>query len=90
VAIHTDPHLFTPAAPSRSRNVYVHLKATEEEDDDDDEWKKHSGLINSDITSFYTPVWGYISHRLSGRLPFCEHLSYTSASKFIIHCVFRI
>jgi hypothetical protein len=89
-AVQTGQHFLIPATPSKTRNVYVRLKATQEEDDDDDEWKNHSGACNRDIASFYTPAWGYLSHSRSRRLPFCEHLSYTSAAKFIIHCVFRI
>jgi hypothetical protein len=66
----------------------------EEEDDDDDDddvksSKKHSGAGSGGMPSYYQQASGWFSS-ISCRLPFCEHLSYTSAFKFIMHCVIRI
>lgn len=65
---------------------------SDDEDDDDNEaksFKRHSGPGSSYLTSYSsleTESAGYfLSH-----FPSCEHLSYLSSSKFIIHCVFRI
>lgn len=68
-------------------------KEEESDDDDDDDnetrsSKRHTGTGSSYITS-------YSSLETEGALylsnfPSCEHLSYFSSSKFIIHCVFRI
>lgn len=67
-------------------------KEEESDDDDDDDneaksFKRHSGSGSSYISysSVDTENAVYLSH-----FPSCEHLSYLSSSKFIIHCVFRI
>ena len=65
----------------------------EESDDDDDDdneaksFKRHSGSGSSYISysSVDTENAAYLSY-----FPSCEHLSYLSSSRFIIHCVFRI
>jgi hypothetical protein len=64
----------------------------EDDDDDDDEVKsskKHSGSGSGGMPSFYQQASAWV-YSISCRLPFCEHLSYTSAFKFIMHCVIRI
>jgi hypothetical protein len=67
-------------------------KAEESDDDDDDDVKsskKHTGPGSSYITSYSTSETDNTLYFLS-TFPSCEHLSYLSSSKFIIHCVFRI
>jgi hypothetical protein len=65
-------------------------ESDDEDDDDDNEaksFKRHSGSGSNYIS--YSSVDSenavYLSH-----FPCCEHLSYLSSSKFIIHCAFRI
>ncbi|MCS3796443.1 hypothetical protein [Niastella sp. OAS944] len=77
------------------RRVYDESAEKEEESDDDDDdddetrsSKRHTGTGSSYITSYSSPETEgalYLSN-----FPSCEHLSYFSSSKFIIHCVFRI
>ncbi|HUP12960.1 MAG TPA: hypothetical protein VM187_12125 [Niastella sp.] len=65
---------------------------SDDDDDDDDEArssKRHNGSGSSYITSNSTSETANALY-LSGHFPSCEHLSYLSSSKFIIHCVFRI
>jgi hypothetical protein len=69
-------------------------KEEESDDDDDDEnetksSKRHSASGSSYISS-YSPVDAENAVYLLSHFPSCEHLSYLSSSRFIIHCVFRI
>lgn len=70
-------------------------KEEESDDDDDDDdnevksFKRHSGSGSSYISSYSTVETENAVYLLSN-FPSCEHLSYLSSSKFIIHCVFRI
>jgi len=85
---------FFTAAPLRGvKKVADPLKATKEEDDDDDDddyFKKHPGTGCGGIPSFYSIIIGRFSNYHTGRLPVCEHFSYVSTSRFIMHCVIRI
>ena len=64
---------------------------SDDDDDDDDETKsskRHTTPGSSYISSYSSPDTEgalYVSN-----FPSCEHLSYFSSCKFIIHCVFRI
>jgi len=66
-------------------------KNEESDDDDDDETKssKRHSASGSNYISSSSAAGNSALYHLS-HLPFCEHLSYLSSSKFIIHCAFRI
>jgi hypothetical protein len=78
------------------RRLYNESAEKEEESDDDDDddnetksFKRHSGPGSSYISSYSSIETENAAYLLS-HFPSCEHLSYLSSSKFIIHCVFRI
>ena len=81
-----------PASGTRHVNDVFSDSEVEDDDDDDDESKhnkKSSGSYNGGI-NFLMQVSADSYHSLTDPLPFCEHFSYTSGLKFIIHCVIRI
>lgn len=66
------------------------IKATVEEDDDETEsFKKHAKTGNSCISFFDARAPGYTHHN-NNRLPLCDHCSWSSSDKCILHCVIRI
>jgi hypothetical protein len=81
-------------APTNTRNEYDHIKALEigeEDDDDESEFSKKSSKNDNSCISFYNAGEpGSICRYFNNRLPFCEHLSWSSSNKFLIHRVIRI
>lgn len=61
----------------------------EEDDDESDSSKRHTGSGSTYLSS-NSGAENINALYLLSQLPSCEHLSYFSANKFIIHCVFRI
>ncbi len=67
------------------------MKAVEVEDDDESEpYRKLLDSNNYSNTFLYEQAPVYILSSLENRLPFCEHFSYVSNYKFIIHRVIRV
>ena len=62
----------------------------EEEDDEAGSYKKRSLAGHGCISFFDGQAPGNIPLYLNAPLPFCEHFSYSSSDKFILHRVIRI
>ncbi|MFT3827084.1 MAG: hypothetical protein QM731_24375 [Chitinophagaceae bacterium] len=76
---------------SSTKKDYERTKAVEIEDDDDTESFKHySTATHHYLTFFYSQAYAQIFHSFNNRLPFCEHFSYSSTSRFIMNRVIRI
>lgn len=67
-------------------------KEEESDDDDDDDETRSSKRHTAPGSGYITPYSSFETEgaRYLSNFPSCEHLSYFSTSKFIIHCVFRI
>lgn len=52
--------------------------------------KKHFEFCNFCVALVYTLTPGFTALNQFDRLPFCEHFSYSSSFKYLLHCVFRI
>jgi hypothetical protein len=91
-SLQSAPAFFTQGPASGHREINDLLADEEVEDDDDDDEskssKKHPGTGNS--ISLIDQQSAANDRFIKSALPFCEHFSYTSALKFIIHCVIRI
>jgi hypothetical protein len=84
---------FSQAPPSNDTPIIYHrLKATiiEEEDEETESSRDHSASSNNAIPFFYVQLPGSVCHNGKNRLPFCEHFSWSSATKFIFHRVIRV
>lgn len=81
-----------PPASNGPRIYYSRIKATivEEEEDEETESSRNHSNTSYYTGFFYAQSMGAIDHQLNGRLPFCEHFSYSSSSKFILHRVIRV
>jgi hypothetical protein len=96
---------FTQTASYKKHHTRVSVKAAHpvkkkeseskgEEMEDEEELtsssKKHFEFSNFCVAFFYTFTPGFTSLIQFDRLPFCEHFSYSSSFKYLLHCVFRI
>ncbi len=75
--------------PSNAGKISNRIKATEvEEEEEALSFKRHSETVNFCITFFDMEVSA--GNKEQPQLPFCEHFSYASSDKFIVHRVIRI
>ena len=85
-----DPSFESIASPN-AKKKYERIKAVEiEEDDESEPFRKPLESNNYSTTFLYEQAPIYILSSLENRLPFCEHFSYVSNYKFIIHRVIRV
>lgn len=67
------------------------IKAVEIDEDDETECTRQFESGAPDIADFYTAITpAHPHHPQQNSLPFCEHFSYASAEKYILHLVIRI
>jgi hypothetical protein len=67
------------------------IKAVEIDEDDETECTRHFTSCTPDFAAIYTSIDPSFPHHFQqNNLPFCEHLSYASEEKYILHLVIRI
>ncbi|MEX6686298.1 hypothetical protein QTN47_02265 [Danxiaibacter flavus] len=85
-----DTYIDGIASPN-AKKMYERIKAIEIEDDDESEPLRK--LLDNNYysnTFLLAHIQSHILSSLENPLPFCEHFSYVSSYKFIIHRVIRI
>jgi len=75
---------------SSSHKIGHSIKATENEDDDESSSSRKYARTTCYSITFFRQTPGSVYHDPENRLPFCEHFSYSSSDKFIVHRVIRI
>lgn len=81
---------FKQAHPVKKKESENKNEELEDEEDLTSSSKKYLELSHFAVALFYTFTPGFTSLNQHNRLPVCEHLSYSSSFKYLLHCVFRI
>lgn len=85
------PPAFKKADSPTTGKEQERIKAVEVEEDEESESFHQYLSLYTDFTDYYTaiiPACTYLLERYS--LPFCEHFSYASLEKYLLHLVIRI
>ncbi|WP_298741492.1 hypothetical protein [uncultured Chitinophaga sp.] len=80
----------TPPPKTKKGREKIKAIEIEEEDEDPTLFRKYSETGNTLIAFINTHIPTSVYPSFEGALPFCEHFSYFSSYKFIIHLVIRI